>query len=82
MKKYAPLGNPENERTKFYLALASYRTGNYSAAEKILESSKNELYALSLARGQKLKDSASVYQSFEKEGKLSPEERRILDDSL
>lgn len=75
VKKYAPLGNPENERTKFYLALASYRTGNYSAAEKLLESSKNELYALSLARGQKLKDSASVYQSFEKEGKLSPEER-------
>lgn len=75
VKKYAPLGNPENERTNFYLALANYKTGNYSASEKLLEPSKNELYALSLARGQKLKDSASVYQNFENEGKITPQER-------
>ncbi len=75
VKKYAPLGNPENERTNFYLALANYKTGNYSATEKLLESSKNELYALSLARGQKLKDSASVYQNFENGGKITPQER-------
>lgn len=75
VKKYAPLGNPENERTNFYLALANYKTGNYLASEKLLESSKNELYALSLARGQKLKDSAFVYQNFENEGKITPQER-------
>ncbi len=75
VKKYAPLGNQENERTNFYLALANYKTGNYSASEKLLEPSKNELYALSLARGQKLKDSASVYQNFENEGKITPQER-------
>ncbi len=75
VKKYAPLGNPENERTNFYLALANYKTGNYSASEKLLEPSKNELYALSLARGQKLKDSASVYQNLEVEGKITPQER-------
>lgn len=75
VKKYAPLGNPENERTNFYLALANYKTGNYSTAEKLLEPSENELYALSLARGQKLKDSASVYQNFENEGKITPQER-------
>lgn len=75
VKKYAPLGNPENERTNFYLALANYKTGNYSVSEKLLEPSKNELYALSLARGQKLKDSASVYQSFENAEKITPQER-------
>ncbi len=75
VKKYAPLGNQENERTNFYLALANYKTGNYSTAEKLLEPSENELYALSLARGQKLKDSASVYQNLEVEGKITPQER-------
>lgn len=75
VKKYAPLGNPENERTKFYLALANYKTGDYSAAENLMESAKPGLYALSLARGQKLKEAASVYHSFELNGKITPQER-------
>lgn len=75
VKKYAPLGNPENERTKFYLALADFKTGDYSSAEKLMEPLKSGLYALSLAHGQKLKEAASVYQNFELDGKITPQER-------
>lgn len=75
VKKYAGVANASNERTNFYLALASYKTGDYSASSRLLENTDLELYALSLARQQKLKESAFVYQASDNGGKMSPEER-------
>lgn len=75
VKKYAEAGKNPNERTNFYLALANYKTGDYSQSSKLLEKTDLELYALSLARQQKLKESASVYNMSDKGGKMTAEER-------
>lgn len=75
VKKYASLNKTNSEKTNFYLALANYRTGNYSEAAKLLDSSDYELYALSLARQQKLKEAASVYNVSDSSGKMTAEER-------
>lgn len=75
VKKYACSADSENERANFYLALANYKTGNYEKTSQILQNSDLELYALSLARQKKLKESAAVYQISEKNGGMSPEER-------
>lgn len=75
VKKYAGSKKSNNDRTNFYLALANYKTGNYSESSKLLEDSDHELYALSLARQQKLKESASVYNVSDSAGKMTPEER-------
>lgn len=61
--------------TKYYVALAQYETGDYAASARLLNGKDDELYALSLARQQKLKEAAGVYGSSDKKSAITPEER-------
>ena len=61
VKKYAEKAGSNDDSTNYYVALAQFETGDYSESAKILSGKNNELFALTLANQQKLKESALVY---------------------
>ena len=75
VKKYSSRIINPSDKTNFYLALANYKTGNYPETARLLTGSDHELYALSLARQNNLKESARVYDISDASGKMTPEER-------
>ncbi|MBQ5999163.1 MAG: tetratricopeptide repeat protein [Treponema sp.] len=75
VKKFAELIEYSDDFTNYYVALAQYETGDYAASAKLLSGRDDELYALSLARQQKLKEAAGVYGSSDKKSAITPEER-------
>lgn len=75
VKKYKDLLSVNDSRSQFYLALANYKMGNYKETSQLLKDSDLELYALSLARENKLKEAAAVYKKIDDENKMSPSER-------
>ena len=75
VKRYGALVSDPDESSTYYIALAQYRTGDYAGSAKLMDSSKSELYALTLARQQKLKEAARVYGSSDKDSAITPEER-------
>ena len=64
-----------DEETKYYLGVAYYNSDDFIKASDLLIDSDSVLYALSLARMQKLKESASVFARIEKAQGLSDESR-------
>lgn len=75
VKKYCAMVNPSDEISDYYMALANYNTGDYVKTNSLLESGTSQLYALSLARLQKMKESANVFNTAEQKGQLSDEAR-------
>ena len=75
VKKYAALLENPDDSTNYYVALAQYESGDYSTSAKLLSGKNDELYALTLARQQKLKEAAGVYGNADKKDSITPEER-------
>lgn len=75
VKKIATEIAEPDESTNYYMALAQYESGDYSSSAKLLSGKSDELYALTLARQQKLKEAAGVYGSADKKSAITPEER-------
>lgn len=61
--------------TKYYLAMAYYNLGQYQEAASLLSGSESMLYALTLARQMKLKESADVFSAVDRDTKLSDSQR-------
>ncbi|MCR5494468.1 MAG: tetratricopeptide repeat protein [Treponema sp.] len=75
VKKYASIIPNPDDSTNYYLALAQYESGDYTSSAKLLSGKNDQLYALTLARQQKLKEAAGVYGSADKKSPISAEER-------
>ena len=75
VKKYAEKAGSNDDSTNYYVALAQFETGDYSESAKILSGKNNELFALTLANQQKLKESALVYGKSDGKDGLTPQER-------
>lgn len=76
--EFASKVNPQDDASRYYKALADYNLGNYLDSVGILKNTataQTELYALSLAQMQNLKDSASVFSKLEENFGLSQEQR-------
>lgn len=75
---FASFVNPQDDVSRYYKALADYNLGNFldsASALKNTTTSQTELYALSLAKMQNLRDSAFVFGDMEESFGLSDEQR-------
>ena len=75
VKRYGSLVQPQDEISDFYMAIANYRTGDYTKTNQLLEAGNSQLYALSLARLQRMKESAAIFDKAEKNGTLTEQAR-------
>ena len=75
VKRYGSQVQPADEISDYYMAIAHYKTNDYTKVNSLLESGDSQLYALSLARLQRMKEAAYIFDKSEKNGTLSESAR-------
>lgn len=71
LKKLALSIVPSEKSVSYYYGMACYKTADFSAAVKTFETDENEIKALSLAKQQRLREAAAVFEKLKESRVLS-----------